>query len=385
MAEVPISRAGLPDRDRPLRVLIVRIGAMGDVLHAMPAVAALRERYPGVFLAWAIEPRWSELLQAAGERAPGETSTALSETKPLVDVWYPVATKRWQRRPLSGSTIAEIRDLWRELRSCRFDVCVDLQGSIKSAVVGRISGSNLFAGPADPRERQAKWFYRSAVSARNEHVVEQACEVLGAAVGAALGERFEPPLQPVPVTLPRDEAGERWCDAALAEVCPAGERFVLIAPAAGWGAKQWSAERFGAVAAELAAAGFRVVVNAASFGDAVSLGVVEASGDAARLIPCSLGQLIALVRRAALVIAGDTGPLHLAAALRRPVVGLFGPTDPARNGPYGTRSVTLRHPSSRVDHTRSPQTEAGLQQIKVAEVVEAALRLLQGEQDKLDP
>jgi heptosyltransferase-1 len=87
--------------------------------------------------------------------------------------------------------------------------------------------------------------------------------------------------------------------------------------------------------------------------------------------------MIALVRRVGVVIAGDTGPLHLAAALERPVVGLFGPTDPARNGPYGTQSRVLRHSSSRVDHSRRVETEEGLMQITTEEVVEAALELLQ--------
>jgi heptosyltransferase-1 len=150
----------------------------------------------------------------------------------------------------------------------------------------------------------------------------------------------------------------------------------LIAPTAGWGAKQWPVERYGAVAAALVRAGYRVLVNAPASEHTAGRSVLEASGGAATLVPCSVGQMIALVRRAGVVIAGDTGPLHLAAALERPVVGLFGPTDPARNGPYGTQSRVLRHSSSRVDHSRHRETEAGLMQITAEEVVEAALELL---------
>ena len=152
--------------------------------------------------------------------------------------------------------------------------------------------------------------------------------------------------------------------------------FALIAPTAGWGAKQWPVERYGAVAAALGRAGFRALVNAESPEDATGRRVVEASGGAATLVPCSVGQMIAVVRRAGVVIAGDTGPLHLAAALERPVVGLYGPTNPARNGPYGTESRVLRHSSSRVDHSRHRETEEGLMQITAEEVVEAALELL---------
>ncbi len=357
--------------DRPLRVLIVRIGAMGDVLHAMPAVAALRERHPDWFLAWAIEPRWSQLLQSSEDFARSGAFQVRGAGKPLVDAWYLVPTQRWRERPLSAATLAEMRATRRKMRGSEFDLCVDMQGSIKSAVVGRMAGAKIFAGAEEPRERQAAWLYGRRVPLHGEHIPEhviaQGCELLGAAVGET--------LRPAKVTLPVEDAAKRWCDAVLNDV---GERFVMIAPTAGWGAKQWPAKRFGLVAEELARAGFRTVVNAPSFGDAVALRVVEASGDAAKLVPCSVTQMIALVRRAALVIAGDTGPLHLAAALERPVVGLFGPTDPARNGPYGTRAVVLRHQSSRRDHKRASQTEAGLMQITVDEVVAAALGLLQG-------
>jgi heptosyltransferase-1 len=287
-----------------------------------------------------------------------------------VDAWLPVPTQMWKERPFALSTREDIRAMRRELRGWEFDLCVDMQGSIKSAVVGRMAGAEDFVGAAEPRERQAAWLYDRRVPVHGEHVIEQGCALLGAAVGDV--------LRPAKVTLPVDAAAERWCDGLMAEI---GEKFVMVAPTAGWGAKQWPAERFGAVAAKLEQAGFRTVVNAPSFGDAVGLQVVEASDGAARLVPCSLGQMVALVRRAALVIAGDTGPLHLAAALERPVVGLYGPTDPARNGPYGTRSRVLRHESSRRDHKRLAVTEAGLLQITVDEVVEAALGLLQGDSD----
>ena len=102
------------------------------------------------------------------------------------------------------------------------------------------------------------------------------------------------------------------------------------------------------------------------------------SGGAARAVQCSLGQLIALTRRAALFLGGDTGPLHLAAALRVPVVALFGPTNPARNGPYGTRSVVLRNPASVTSHARRAETEPGLLQIQVEDAVQAARQLLRG-------
>jgi heptosyltransferase-1 len=346
---------------------------MGDVLHAMPAVAALRELNPDWRIGWAIEPIWRELLQAESEihdvawRLSGRDAR-----RPLVDRWTPVPSREWKRRPLSLSTLRDITGLRRELRGDHYDICVDMQGAIRSAVVGRMAEAKVFVGSATPREAPAAWFYKEKVKLNAVHVVEQGCELLGAAVGET--------LRPAKVTLPVDEAAERWCDALLAG---SRERFALMAPTAGWGAKQWPAERYGAVAAALARAGVCTLVNAASSTDEAGLRAVEASGGAATLVPCTVGQMIALTRRAGVVIAGDTGPLHLAAALERPVVGLFGPTDPARNGPYGTKARILRHGSSQKDHSRHPETEKGLMLITVEEVAEAALELLQDGRDKV--
>jgi heptosyltransferase-1 len=206
------------------------------------------------------------------------------------------------------------------------------------------------------------------------HVVEQGCELLGAAVGEV--------LKPAKVVLPIDEVAKESCDALLARTLPDGGDLVVIAPTAGWGAKEWPAERYGRVAAELARTGYRVLVNAASTEDPAAEAVVQASGGSAIAVPCSLAEMIALMRRSSLVIAGDTGPLHLAAALEVPVVGLFGPTDPARNGPYGTPSRILRHPSSQRDHSRHPETEQGLMQITIDEVTTAAIGLLRSERGK---
>ncbi len=335
----------------PHRVLIVRTGAMGDVLHAMPAVAALRARHPDWFFGWAIEPRWSELLEGA------------DGAMPLVDRLHRVPTRDWGRRPFSASTVRSILGLRRELRAERYDVCVDMQGLIRSAVIGRMAGAGRYVGPADSRERPARWLYGERVERPAAHVVEKGCELLGAAVGEE--------LRPGRVLLPVDGTAEAWCEGVVD-----GEAFALMAPTAGWGAKVWPPERYGAVAAALGRAGFRTLVNAASERDETAAAVVGTSEGFATAVPCSIGQLVALVRRAGVVIAGDSGPLHMGAALERPVVALFGPTDPARNGPYGTRSVVLRHETSGTDHARRSETEEGLMRITVDEVVEAALGLL---------
>ncbi len=155
---------------------------------------------------------------------------------------------------------------------------------------------------------------------------------------------------------------------------------VLINPGAGWGAKRWPVERYADVARALLNRGFRVLVNAGPGEDLPCRHHRRREPGAAQLrLLCSVEQLIAITRRVSLAIAGDTGPLHLACALGRPVVGIYGPTDPSRNGPYGTPFKVLRSPESRRDHTRHEAPEAGLLTISPEDVLQAAEELLYSE------
>jgi heptosyltransferase-1 len=348
---------------KPLRVLIVRIGAMGDVLHAMPAVAALRVQHPEWFIGWAIEPRWSDLLPIVGDPNDVQQLGGRYYKKALVDRWYRVPASEWKRSPFARKTQLGITELRRVLREEQFDICVDMQGALKSAVVGRMAKAPVFAGPAAPREKIARRLYSLPVELKATHVVEQGCELLSAAVGET--------LTPTRVRLPMEDADQIWAREAVA-----GERFCLISAGGGWGAKLWPAERFGAVAAALGRAGVRSVVNASPGGSPEAERVAAASEGFARVLPCSVGQLIPLIRQASLVIGGDTGPLHLAAVLEKPVVGIYGPTDPARNGPYGTRQRVLRDESSTTSHKRLKEPEPGMLRIGVEEVAAAALEML---------
>jgi heptosyltransferase-1 len=208
------------------------------------------------------------------------------------------------------------------------------------------------------------------------HVIEQACEWMGDAVGEF--------ISPAAIDFPIDEDAEERCKTILNGVMAEKQGYALIAPTAGWGAKQWPAERFGAVAAKLGKLGIPCLVNASASGDPTARRVVETSEGYAAMATADIPSLIELTRRASVEIAGDTGPLHLAAALRRPVVALFGPTDPARNGPYGTMARVLRHGEARRDHRRLAEPEAGLLEITVDEVADAAIELLRSPQSAQD-
>jgi heptosyltransferase I len=161
----------------------------------------------------------------------------------------------------------------------------------------------------------------------------------------------------------------------------AASDFAIVSPGAGWGAKQWPAERYAAVARELAVDGVHSLINYGPGEEALATAVESASAGAARKVSCSVAELIALTRHARLFIGGDTGPLHLAAALRIPVVAIFGPTNPARNGPIGTNAIVLRSPSSLTNHARLSDPEQGLLEISPGEVIAAARRLLQKNRD----
>ena len=359
--------ADLPaDAEKPLRVLIVRTSAMGDVLHALPAVAAMRRLHPDWYIGWVIDHRWMPLLQAEC----GEQVATGDPARPIVDRVHTVPTQEWKKNPLVPETARGILTLGRELRAAKYDLCVDMQGLIRSSLVGRMSGTARYAGRLKPREGVARFLYKMKVSTTAPHVIDQGCELLGAAIGDCLTAG--------PVVLPVDAAAEAWADEFLARTLPKEfwNRFAFFAPTAGWGAKQWPRDRYGAVAIALAEAGYATLVNAHTADDPTALELVEKSLGCAVVAPCTLAQMIALERRAALVIGGDTGPVHLAMALGAPVVGLYGPTDPARTGPYGGRSRVLRHTSSVVDHRRIDTTESGLQQITTPEVVAAAMALL---------
>ena len=340
------------------RLLVVRLGAMGDILHALPAVTALRQAHPGWVIDWVVEPCWRALLATDG-------STGRGPAQPVVDRLHFASTKAWRKAPLSPQTLSEIKRLRWDLRAGSYDVVIDLQGALRSAVVGRMAGSRRRIGEAAPREQAASWLFTERVPTFGAHVIEQDVELASAIAGDD--------LKPVQPWLPVDPAAEAWADKLFsASTQPAA----LINPGAGWGAKRWPVERYAAVAQGLIDRGLRVLVNAGPGEEPLAEAIVQATGSAATALLGSLSQLIAATRRVSLTIAGDTGPLHLACALGRPVVGIYGPTDPSRNGPFGTRFKVLRNPESRRDHTRYAEPEAGLLTIQPDQVLRAADELL---------
>jgi heptosyltransferase-1 len=325
---------------------------MGDILHALPAVTALRLAHPTWQIGWVVDPRWQALLKARNEgtreqgnkKQGAEISAVRGSAMPVVDRLHFAST-----------------------RAANYDAAVDLQGAIRSAVIVRLSGCPRRIGEATPREWPAQWLFTERVRTRGAHVIEQDVELAAAVAGDVLI-----PAEPL---LPVDPEAESWCDTWLAASF-GGKPWpiALLAPGAGWGAKRWPPERYAVVAERLKQRGFHVLANSGPGEEQLAATIV--AGGAAVPLTTTMPQLIALTRRIALCIAGDTGPLHLACALGRPVVGIYGPTDPSRNGPYGTRAKVLRRPGSRRDHSRRTAPDPGLLTIAPEDVLRAADELL---------
>ena len=281
---------------------------MGDVLHALPAVADLKRGWPETRLSWLIDPRWLPLI----------------EGNPDVDETIPFDRRSW----------SSLRYALRKLRTTTFDAGVDLQGLLKSALMLRASRSRLRYGFAmgELRERLAAMFYDRRIATAGPHVVDRNRELAQAAGSSTNGPaRFHIPPGSPEGSLP---------DAA----------FVLANPHAGWPAKEWPLENYAPLGGRLRdELGVELVLNSGSF------------------MP-SLAGLIHATRRAAAVLGLDSGPTHLAAALNKPGVALFGPTDPARNGPYGDSFTVLRSPAARTSYKRAAEPDASLVSLTVDEV-----------------
>lgn len=348
----------------PESLLVVRLGAMGDIIHTLAPVSALRTAFPHMRIGWVVEERWSELLCVKRAHPSG----ARSPSRPIVDFVHVVDTKRWRKSLLSRQVHKQFSAAWREIRDQEYEVVVDFQGAIKSAFIARLGGAETVVGFEHPRELPARIFYGQRVAARGVHVIEQYHWLAEAAAGRSL-----PACE---IAFPNDEAAEAKIQSKVAAL---GKKFILISPGAGWGAKQWPAERYGEVAASLAADGLIALINFGPGEQELARSVEAASAGAARPICCSIPELIALTRQSSLFIGGDTGPLHLAAALRVPVVAIFGPTDPARNGPYGKnrRSTVLRDPGSKTSLSHTGMPDSGLLNIAAEKVIRAARQLLE--------
>jgi ADP-heptose:LPS heptosyltransferase len=331
-----------------VKALVVRLSSIGDVVHTLPTLAALRQH--GWEAGWIVEPPGRPLL---------ESNPALSQ------VVAAPGTKgfRW----------SEARAALGSVRSARYDVALDFQGLWKSGAWARFSGARRVVGFDRPWRREPGSALlvgeRAELPAGRDHVIDKNLALLAPLGIEATGLR-EFPLPYSEEVTARVEAGLR--DLAVGD-------FAILNPAGGWASKLWPAERFGELARGLRHRGLRSVVTWGPGEEDLADRVVATSdGAAVRSFPTSLLAYVELARRARLVVAADTGPLHLACAVRAPVLALFGPTDPARNGPFDPDDIVIRRtPPCAPCYSRGCIRHAGIMaEIPVAEALAAAERRL---------
>lgn len=341
------------------RVLLVRMGALGDIVHALPVLAALRAYAPGVRVDWLVDARYAGVLG-------------------LVEGLHRVVVVRAGEDGDDGRTVrfAAVGGMVRALtflQDQRYDVALDLQGLIKSALFARLSGARRVLGFARDalREQAAAFAYQEHVAVDDRgHVVHKNLALL-----APLG------VPPVGLVFPWTLRTSAVVADVIAEprVARAGG-FVLLNPGAAWENKRWPAERFGALAAALAARHGLPSVIAWGPGeqDRAAAVVAASQGQAFASPPTTLADVLALARAARLCVSGDTGPLHLAASVGTPVVALFGPTRPERNGPWRPEDVSVSRAAECVCfHKRQCLRGAAcINRIEVDEVLEACTRRL---------
>src|SRR5258708_4119927 len=260
-------------------LLIVRLSAMGDIIHTLPAAAALRQAFPQATLGWLVEERWAELLctlryPRSGPRSP---------QRPLVDRVHSVNTSEWRHAPFSFNTWQQMAVGLSQLRGIRYDAVIDFQGAVRSALLARWSGAPVIFGSAQPRENAASMLYtRKALADNNIHVVEQAF-ALARSIVPTLSNHSD-------LKFPVDPDAEKKIAALFPETNKFADKVAILNPGAGWGAKRWPAERYGEVAQELAKDGITSLVNYGPEEDNLAFAVERASQGAAKRLSCSISK-----------------------------------------------------------------------------------------------
>ena len=332
-----------------MKALIVRLSSIGDVVHTLPVVAALRRH--GWEVGWVVEPGARPLLPA----------------EPFLQQVASAPAAR-------GFGLAAARRVARQLQEQRYDVALDLQGLWKSALWARSSGAPRVLGYASPwrRERLSALLVRELADLPPDatHVIDKNLALLRAIGIDAVGLRHFPLAPP----------SEEQVSSLTARLQELGfKEFVLLNPGGGWPSKLWPSERYGTLARGLRDRGLPSLVSWGPGEERLADRAVALSdGAALKCFSTSLTDFLELARRARLVVAADTGPLHLACAAMTPVVGIYGPTDPARNGPFSPRDVVVRRTPlcSPCHKRRCPVHEGVMEVITPEEVLRAVDRRL---------
>ena len=304
-----------------MKILIVKLGAIGDIIHTLPSLAAMRAALPDAEISWVAEKRSAEIIRG----------------NELIDRLIEVDTRALRRGRIVAEILPRFREQFRPLRRSKFDISIDFQGLFKSAAIAKLSGAKTRFGFARPalREPASRIFLTHAVEIPEKtHVVRKNLMLAGTALQIPVpGEKFDFPVFTGPA------------DAAEAErlTSEAGDNFAILNPAGGWATKLWPAANFGALAdmlwEELGLTS--IVAVGPREGNLASEAVAASRSGKIITARPSLKGFYELAKRARLYVGGDTGPTHLAVAAGTPVVGLFGPTEWWRNGSTNEADVCV--------------------------------------------
>jgi heptosyltransferase-1 len=336
----------------PRRILLIKPSAIGDVVHALPILALLRKRWPGAHIAWLVTPACAGLL----------------DDHPMLNDVILFERRRFGRGWRSPKSAAGLVSFMRDLRREAFDLVIDLQGLLRSGWMTWQTRAPIRIGFANAREFAPLFYtHRVPIDSAEQHAIDRYLKI-----AATLGCETEPVEFPLHVT---DEDRS-----AVTSMLPGVGRYAVLLPGTNWTTKRWPVEKYAALVGPLRDR-FGLTTVVAGSPDEAELGatVAAAGSEAINLAgKTSLRQLVALIDRAELVIANDSGPMHIAVALQRPLVTLFGPTNPVRTGPYRRADAVLRLdlPCSPC-YSRKCSHQSCLQWLEIEPVLTAAQRQLQ--------
>jgi lipopolysaccharide heptosyltransferase I len=338
-----------------MKILFVKLGSIGDIVHTLPALAAVRRAVPRAKISWVVERRAAEILK----------------DNHFLETLIEVDTKGLRRWPMSGETLPATRRQLRRLRASPFDLAIDFQGLLKSALIAKLSGARRRVGfdRAHLREPLSRFLLNETVRVpTHTHVIRKNMALAAAALGIELPSSADDFEFPIAVS----RAHEREAEEVIQRV---GERFIILNPGGGWPTKLWNAERYGALA-DAIRHDFQmrsVVTYGPGERELAERVAASSRSGAAHAASPSLKGFYALARRASLYVGGDTGPTHLAVAAGTPVVGLFGPTEWWRNGSPREADLCVERNDigCRTDCHRRACSQWVCMDIEVGRVVEA--------------
>jgi heptosyltransferase I len=295
------------------KILIVKPSSLGDVVHSLPFLNAMKTCFPEAEIHWVIAKGLEDLL--AGN--------------PMIERLWVINKDAWKKIDNAKNTVAEMRNLFKGLKKEKFDLVIDLQGLLRSGIITKSTGAPVRIGFQEAREGSRFFYTHKVKGGKDVHAVDRYLKI-PLSLGCDIA-RVSFPFSPEPSSP---------FTSHLLTFNLSGE-YAVIVPGARWKTKKWPPEKFGELASRLPMQS--IIVGSKADRDIAGLIVSLSEGKAISLAgKTSLPELIAIIRKAKFVISNDSGPMHIAAALGIPVFAIFGPTDPQRTGPYGKGHTIIR-------------------------------------------